>query len=179
MNGIDAAIGAVLLLAFFLGWRRGLVTQLVSLASLIIAWYAAYRLTPVFLPHLERWLPPEVLSGIGHYETRLSGFDWEQPLLKVLAFILIVLAVKLSLTLLGYLLNAIAKVPGLNGLNRLAGAVLAVLEAAVLVGLLVYALSAVPEDRFRHTMGQSQAVTFIMNQIPVLLKAFDSRLNGR
>lgn len=178
MNAIDVAIGAVLLLAFVLGWRRGLVTQLVSLASFIIAGYAAYRLTPVFLPHLERWLPPDILSGIGHYETKLGRFDWEQPLLKAMAFILILLAVKLALTLLGYLLNAIARVPGLNGLNRLAGGALALLEAMVLVSLLVYALSAVPGDGFRRTMAQSRAVELIMDQVPVVLQDFDSRLNG-
>jgi uncharacterized membrane protein required for colicin V production len=179
MNAIDAGICAILLLAFVVGWRHGLVTQLVSLAGFLIAWYAAYRLTPVLLPHLERWLPPDILAGIGHYEMKLDRFDWEQPLLRVLAFILIVLAVKFSLTLLGYLLNAIARVPGLNGMNRLAGGGLALLEAVVLVSLLVYALSAVPNASFRRTMAKSQAVGFIMSQVPELLQDFDRRLNGR
>ncbi|WP_058303196.1 CvpA family protein [Gorillibacterium timonense] len=179
MNGIDATIGAILLLAFVLGWRRGLITQLISLGSLIIAWYAAYRLTPALVPHLESWLPQELAEGIGHYEERLSGLGWEQPLLRALAFILIVLAVKVALTIAGYLLNVIAKAPGLNGANRLAGAILALLEAAVLVSLIVYALSAAPGDRFREKMAGSQSVVFIMDRIPKLLDQFDSRMDRR
>ncbi|MEO3943829.1 CvpA family protein [Gorillibacterium sp. CAU 1737] len=175
MNGIDAGIVILLLVAFVFGWKRGLITQLLSLASLLIAWYAAYRLTPVFLPILDDLLPAELAGRIGHYEEKLGGLGLEQPLLRALTFILIVLAVKLALTLVGYLLNFIAKAPGLNGLNRFGGGLLALLEAAVLTSLVIYALSVLPGDRFREKMAGSQAVDFIMDQVPKRTGSLDSK----
>ncbi|WP_238322960.1 CvpA family protein [Gorillibacterium massiliense] len=170
MNVIDLIIAAALLVAFVVGYRRGMVSQLVSLVGLVLAFYIAYRYSDDLAPHLSKWIPVSTFTGYGNYQYVLHTLQADDYILRALSFALLFIAVKIVLSAVGHLLNIVAKIPGLNALNRWGGAFLGVAEAALLSAVIVYVLSVTPSDPVQKALAGSKAVPYIMDTVPELLQ---------
>ena len=104
------------------GISKGLVEQLVSLASLFVGVWAAFRFSTV----IAEWL---------------NGFlQLDQKIVNIAAFALTVILAVLLLTLLGKLITKTLKLAALGWANRLLGLVFALLKAALIIGLLIFVL---------------------------------------
>ncbi|WJH34995.1 CvpA family protein [Paenibacillus sp. CC-CFT747] len=169
MTTLDVAVTAGFLFALVVGYRRGLIGQLVSLAGLILAYLAAYKYAGALAPVLAKWLPLEAFFSYKKYEYAVQSLRLEDYILRALAFALIFFAVKIALSVIGHVLNVIAQVPGLNSLNRWGGAALSFLEAALLFWVLVHVLSVVPSDPIQQAMARSRLATFVMDSLPGIL----------
>lgn len=106
--------------AIITGISKGLVEQLVSLASLFVGVWAAFRFSTV----IAEWL---------------NGFlQLDQRIVNIAAFALTVILAVLLLTLLGKLITKTLKLTALGWANRLLGLVFALLKAALIIGLLIF-----------------------------------------
>lgn len=162
-NPVDVVILVVVLLALAVGYRRGFITQLVSLVGLVIAYFTAYFLYDDLASRIAAWLPLDKWTSGSSYEFLVPRFKVETYLYNALSFALIFLAVKLVLSAIGFMLNLMAKVPGLNALNRLSGALLAGLESVVLIAIVLYLLAVLPSDGMQHVLGGSRLVPYFMD----------------
>jgi membrane protein required for colicin V production len=129
MNATDIVIGVILLIGIISGIARGFVRGLFGLAGLILG----------------------VMIAAGNYEwagRTVLAFVSDARLRTVLAFVLILLVVLVLFSLLGKLLSKAVHLAELGWMDRLAGAVLGLLTASLLSGLLLVVLGGVHGERF-------------------------------
>lgn len=107
MNWFDVLIGMLLLIAFINGYRKGLIMQLVGLATIVLA--------AVFGGKIAERIFPEIIRLI----------DISPASAKVLAFVLAFALIAILLSLIGRLIQKFVDVVMLSFINRLLGSVIA------------------------------------------------------
>ncbi len=120
------AILDIVLLALFIpaiigGVYKGLVTQVVSLSSVVVGLLVASR----FAPDLTK--------------IAMMQFDSEEKVTYIICFILIFLVCALVMALVGALVTKLFKVATLGWLNRLLGGLFSIFTTALVLGLLISA----------------------------------------
>lgn len=123
MNIIDAIILICLIPALIQGLRKGLISQAISIVSLIAGIWASARFADI------------VTAWVSQYITA------SDQILKIVAFALILIVVFLALGLLGRLLESILNFAFLGWLNRLLGAVFSLMKALLILGLVILLFS--------------------------------------
>lgn len=120
------AVADIILLALFIpaliaGLYKGLVTQVVSLSSVIVGLLVASR----FAPDLTK--------------VAMLQFDSQEKVTYIICFILIFLACALVMAIVGYLITKLFKLATLGWLNRLLGGLFSLFTTALVLGLLISA----------------------------------------
>ncbi len=118
MNATDIIIGVILILGLISGIARGFVRGLFGLAGLVLG----------------------VMIAAGNYEhaaRTVLAFMPDERLRTILAFVVILLIVLVLFSLLGRLLSKAVHLAELGWMDRLAGAVLGLLTASILSGMLL------------------------------------------
>lgn len=119
MNWFDLLVGILLLIAFINGFRKGLIMQLVGLATIVLAAIFGGRLAVRILPEISR------LMELSPSVTRVLSF--------VLAFALIAIV----LSLIGRLIQKFIDVVFLSFINRLLGSVISIGTMMVLLSIIL------------------------------------------
>lgn len=119
MNWFDILISVLLLIAFINGYRRGLIMQLVGLATIVLAAIFGGKLAATILPELNRLinLAPDVA--------------------RVLSFVLAFALIAVGISLIGRLLERFINVVFLSFINRVIGAIVAVGTMMVFLSVLL------------------------------------------
>lgn len=124
-----AILDIVLLLCFIpaiiRGLSKGLINELISLVSLILGAWLAFK----FSSAVGAWL--------GNY------FQLDPKIINVIAFAVIVILAVLLLNLIGQLLTRIVKITMLGWLNRLLGMVFSIMKVALVLGLIIMVFSGI------------------------------------
>ena len=128
MNIIDAIILICLVPALIMGLMKGFISQAVSIVSLIVGIWASARFADI------------VTAWISQYTTA------SEPILKIVAFALILIVVFLALGLLGRLLEKILNFAFLGWVNRLLGVVFSMLKAILIIGLVILLISSLNDN---------------------------------
>ncbi len=126
MNNFDIIVGIILAFALFKGFRNGLVTELASIAALILGLLGAIFFSDITAQYLSQHINSSHLGLISFLVT----------------FILIVIAVHFIAKMVNKLLNAIA----LGFVNRLLGALFSVLKYAFVISVLLAVLNGFDKD---------------------------------
>jgi len=119
MNWFDLLVGILLLIAFINGYRKGLITQLVGLATIVLAAIFGGRLAEKILPEINR------LMELSPNAARVLSF--------VLAFALIAIV----LSLIGRFIQKFIDVVFLSFINRLLGSVIAAGTMMLLLSIIL------------------------------------------
>ncbi|RMH61435.1 MAG: CvpA family protein [Calditrichaeota bacterium] len=127
MNYFDVAVLTVVLFFTIRGLFRGLISELMVLVALVFGYAAAM----LFHTHLQQKLAPM-------FPSLPAGA------LKVVAFILLFIAVNIFFRILGSILNKIATFTFLQPVNKLAGAVFGFTKVALSLSIALYLVQAIP-----------------------------------
>ena len=119
MKWFDLIIGILLLFALFKGYRKGLIMQLVGLATIILSAIFGGQLAKIILPELNKWahLSPEVS--------------------RVISFVIAFVAIALVLALIGRLIQRFIDAVSLSFFNKLLGGVIAVATMMLFLSILL------------------------------------------
>ena len=120
METLDIILLVCFVPAIITGISKGLIEQPVSLASLFVGVWAAFRFSTLIAQWLNTFL------------------QVDQKIVNIAAFALTVILAVLLLTLLGKLITKTLKLAALGWANRLLGLVFALLKAALIIGLLIF-----------------------------------------
>lgn len=120
MNTIDIAIIVFLLIGAYTGFKRGLLMEVISLASFFIAIILGVKLLD--------W-------GIEFLATYIEGYE---AILPIIAFGVIFITIILVLNLLGKALKKILDMTLLGSFDDLAGALLGILKWALLISIFIW-----------------------------------------
>lgn len=121
MTPVDYLIVVVCLLSIASGLWRGLAREALSLLSLLVAIWVAWRFSFVVEPYLGDWA--------GNQEAK----TWVG---RVAVFVLVLIAG----ALVGWFARTLIRASGLSGVDRLLGGLFGAVRGGVLVGLGVIAL---------------------------------------
>lgn len=127
MNILDIIILICLIPALIQGIFKGFISQAISIISLILGAWASARFTGTVYQWLAQYIPGSEQS------------------LRIAAFVLIFIVVIVGLTLLGKLLEKVIKLVMLGWMNRLLGAVFALVKWLLVMGLLAVAFNSINE----------------------------------
>jgi membrane protein required for colicin V production len=114
MGFIDIILAALLVLGLIRGLRNGLFVELASLVSFFIGIYIAVKFSYI-----------------------VGGFIGESKTAKVAAFVITLIIVVVAIHLLAKVFSGIASFVFLGWLNKLGGAVFAVLKTTLLLGIVL------------------------------------------
>lgn len=128
MNIIDAIILICLIPAIFQGFRKGFISQAISIVSLVAGIWASARFADI----VTEWISQYITAS--------------EQILKLVAFVLILIVVFLLLGLLGRLLESILNFAFLGWVNKLLGVAFSLLKALLIIGLVIMLFSTLNDN---------------------------------
>lgn len=152
MTSFDYAVLAILGISILLSMMRGLVREILALASWIIAFFVAKIYTLQLAPLLPQSIPSESLKFLA-------------------AFIILFLATLLVCSLLAIALSQVFKTAGLSWLDRGLGAVFGLARGMLILLVLVFlaGLTNLPKDTsWRNAMFSAPLEAMVLAVLPWL-----------
>lgn len=120
MNYIDIILGALLILAFVSGYRKGLFVALASLLGVILGIIGAYYFSDYTGAYIADWL------------------NQDPGITKVMAFVATFFAIVVLLGLMGKALTKIADFAALGLINKFLGGVFNTIKIAFIISVLFF-----------------------------------------
>ncbi|MBT0607088.1 CvpA family protein [Aequorivita echinoideorum] len=117
MNTLDVIIGVILIIAFFMGFSKGLLRALASLVGIVVGVYCALFFREPVGDYLIRW------------------FDWSADTTSAVAFILTLVLVMILFSILGRILTKVADFAMLGIFNKIFGGIFNVLKYSFLLSV--------------------------------------------
>ena len=118
MNTIDIVLGIILIIAFFMGFRKGLLRSLASLIGLVAGVYGAILFSKYVEVYLVRW------------------FNWSEDVNSIAAFLIMFFIIMFIFALLGRVLTRMADFMMMGLFNKLFGGVFNALKFAFLLSVI-------------------------------------------
>ncbi len=119
MNTLDVLILIPLLLGFVFGLSKGFIREIISIAVIFIGIYGSKWLSPIAV---------SMLTGV---------FSVSEVVAKPLSFVVVFIAIALSLMVLAKSLDKLIENISLGGLNKLFGGLFGLLKYALVISLLI------------------------------------------
>ena len=123
MTWLDIVILLPLLVGLVRGTMRGLITEVIAIAAVILGFIGAKIWGHVF----SAWL--------------LEQFTWPQPVCDAVAYALLFLGIAIALNIAGRLLSKLLKAINLGWINRVLGATFGLLKWGLIVLALVFCIN--------------------------------------
>jgi membrane protein required for colicin V production len=150
MNWVDIVVIALLALAVGIGFKKGLVQEIVGIIALVVSFFFALLFHPAAAGGLQRifpGIPPHVVPTI--------------------AFVALFMAAFGIITLAGWLLSKIIKATPLDFADKLGGMLVGLLKGALVISILLLLLALVPLPKdVSERMDRSAAIRSIRKVAP-------------
>ena len=119
MNALDIIILLCFIPAIITGLKKGLVTQIFEIVSVIAGAWLSYRFSGLLCKYLAPYI------------------ETSEPILHIIAFVIIMIIAVLFFRLIGKGVETIVKLVLLGWLNKLLGVVFAILKVGLILGLVI------------------------------------------
>lgn len=163
MNLLDWIIVLMLIGGLIVGYRKGLIKEVISLIGVLVALFVAYKFSPALAPALEGVLPlPDSVSDNGI----LQFLSAENAIYTAVAFVVLFLITRLVLSFVANLLTALAGLPVLAQINGLGGALVGFLKALILIFVVVNLLHILPWNQGQEAVTESPLSQGILELTP-------------
>lgn len=170
---LDFILLIMIIMGFFIGMRRGFILQLIHMVGFWVSFLAAYLFFDDLAPRLRLWIPypePEPGSEIG---LLIGGIGTEEAFYRAIAFVVIFIAARIVLGMIGSALDFVASIPVLRTLNVWAGGILGLLEIYLIILILLYVASLVPSPALQQALDGSLIAKSIIQYTPFLSGSFE------
>ncbi|MFC4403723.1 CvpA family protein [Gracilibacillus xinjiangensis] len=157
-----------LVIGFFVGLKRGLILQVLHLASFIIAFVIAALYYKDIAPKLEMWIPYPQLSEDTPWAVFLGNLPLETAYYNAIAFGILFFVTKIVLQIIATMLDFVANLPLLGLVNSWLGAILGFIEVYLIIFVLLYIAALAPVPQVQEWLEASSLARFIIEQTPVL-----------
>ncbi|HHV84864.1 MAG TPA: CvpA family protein [Petrimonas sp.] len=119
LNWFDLLVLIFLIVAFINGYRKGLVTMLVGLVTVILAAVFAGKLADTLLPHIQKM------------------FGSSPQVATVLSYVAAFVAIGAVVSIIGFLIQKLFESVNLNFINRILGSVVSIGTTVVVLSILL------------------------------------------
>lgn len=154
------SIAILIFLGFYTlsGLRQGLVRQALGLVGVILALILAFRHFETVGARLLEYLPLPLAVA------------------NIIGFCLIVVGVVALINLIGYVWNSISRATPISFLDSLGGAAFGLLKGAVIVGIILMILMAIPVSGIRDTLTASPVARYLLDMAPIVYQRVERAL---
>ncbi|SRR5690625_2787848 len=165
---IDLVLFVLLILGFFIGLKRGFILQLFHLTGFIIAFLIAILYYKDLAARLELWIPYPRTTDDHFWNMITESSFLEGAFYNGISFFAIFVIVKIIMQIVANMLDFVANLPILNGLNNLLGAILGFIETYFIMFVVLFILSLIPMEIIQDYIQRSHIATFIIDKTPIL-----------
>ena len=128
MNYIDIILGLIFLFAAIGGFRKGLISELASLAALVLGVWGAIEFS---------YITSDFLT---------ENFSLETEYLNIISFIVTFIVIVILVHIVGSAVNKFIEVAMLGFLNKAAGLVFGILRSALVLSIVLLVFDKIDED---------------------------------
>ncbi|MFE8696951.1 CvpA family protein [Cytobacillus sp. FJAT-53684] len=165
---LDLAILIILVFGFFIGLKRGFILQLIHLTGFIIAFIIANMYYEKLAPKLTLWVPYLSFGDRSAFQMLFDQANLEEAYYRAIAYVVIFIAVKIILQIIGSMLDFVTNLPVLKQLNVWAGGILGFLEVYLIMFILLYIAALVPVEAIQTALNDSFMGKGIIKHTPIL-----------
>jgi uncharacterized membrane protein required for colicin V production len=169
----DLILLLILVAGFFVGLRRGLILQIVHLTGFIAAYIIAYLYYGDLAPKLKLWIPYPNFGGDGAMSLLIKNANIEDVFYRAIAFIILFIAVKIVMQIIGSMLDFLAHFPILKQVNSWVGGLFGFVEVYLIIFLLLYIAALVPNSMVQTTIQHSFVANIMVKHTPVFSDAIN------
>ncbi|MBR9999827.1 MAG: CvpA family protein [Cyclobacteriaceae bacterium] len=148
MHTLDIIFLALLLLGAYLGFKRGLLMELIGFAALILAIFGAFKLLHSGVEFLNEYLPEH------------------GNIVPFIAFIVIFIGIILLINILGQLVKRMMDLTILGAFDSVAGAILGIFKWAFLVSVVLWLTEIIHISIPEELTGESFLFPYLLNFAP-------------
>ncbi|MGY3751109.1 CvpA family protein [Vagococcus acidifermentans] len=165
-------LGIICILAvnFYIGFRRGLMLQLIYTGGYLLTFLAAKFFYRSLAAHLELLIPypsPQMDSSLVLFDQSLL-FDLDKSFYAAAAFIIILVIGWLVTKLFGVLSYGVTFIPILRTGNALAGGVLNAAVMVIVLSVLLTAVAMIPVDVIQQQFKNSLLARLMVEHTPII-----------
>ncbi|MBW6537179.1 MAG: CvpA family protein [Mariniphaga sp.] len=128
MNYIDIILGLLLLFAAINGFRKGLISELASLAALILGIWGAIEFSYITSDFLTK------------------NFNLETEYLNIISFIVTFIVIVILVHIVGSSVNKLIEVAMLGVMNKLAGLAFGIFRSALILSIILLVFNKIDKD---------------------------------
>ncbi|HLU20918.1 CvpA family protein [Lederbergia graminis] len=166
INMLDLALIILLIIGLLIGFRRGFILQLIHMIGFIISFIVAYLYYDELAPKLKLWIPYPDIEASGAVKMVLDSANFDESFYRAIAFVIIFIAVRILLAIIGSALDIVASLPLLKSLNLWAGGILGFIEMYLLVFILLYITALLPLESIQTLIDKSTIAEWMLNKTP-------------
>ncbi len=165
---LDLIIIILFISGLFIGFRRGLILQIIHLTGFIIAFIVAKMYGNELADKLVLWVPYPNFGGDAPMDLLFNSGNLENAYYRGIAFVIIFFAVKILLQIIGSMLEFIAHLPLLKQMNTLAGGFLGFIEVYLIIFIVLYIGALFPIEFIQNAIHNSLLAEGIVKHTPLL-----------
>lgn len=150
INFLDLILLIVILFFAYNGFRRGFIDQISTLFGLLAALFVAVRQYEYFTQFLEGY------------------FDLSPSLIQFISFAVIFIVVNIVIHVLGITLKNIVDAIFLQPVDRVAGFLLGIIKAGIIIYLLILILAQIPHQKVSQVLNDSFLAKRIIEASPFI-----------
>lgn len=158
----------LLVISFFVGYRRGFVLQAVHIAGLVLAFVAAWLYYEDLASIIQLWIPFPQLPDESSWSLLNEAFGREMVYYNGIAFVLIFIVVKIIAQILGSMFDFIANLPILHFFNNWLGSVLGFVEGLIMIAILLHFAALIQVDFVQESLQTSTIAQWIYYYTPIV-----------
>lgn len=163
----------LLLLIFFaiglmIGYQRGLIVQIIHMLGFIVAFIVSYAYYKPLAEKFVLWVPYSESHATEGIAFATDNIDLDVTFYNLLAFVLIFIAVKFALQVIGSMFDFLKYLPVLGFIARLFGAVLGLVEVYLILFFILYVGYLLPIDFIQSFIQQSSIAQTMFEHTPIL-----------
>ncbi|ADU31422.1 CvpA family protein [Evansella cellulosilytica] len=158
----------VLLICFFVGFRRGLILQLVHLLGFFVAFFVAYLYYQDVAHYIRLWIPFPQLPSESTFTLLVESFGAETVYYNGIAFAILFFATKIVMHIVGSLFDFLAHLPILNMINRWLGGILGFIEGLLIIVVLLHLAALIQIEFIQQIIQTSSFAEMIFEYTPVI-----------
>lgn len=165
---LSLLIFVLLIASFFIGFRRGLILQLIHLTGFIIAFVVAYLYYGDLASQIRLWIPYPQFSSDNPALMLIEEFNFEHVYYSGIAFAILFFATKILLQIIGSMFDFLAHLPILNIINGWLGGVLCFLETLLILVVVLHITALLPIEFVQDLLKDSVLAKLILDYTPII-----------
>ncbi|PYZ93700.1 hypothetical protein CR194_11135 [Salipaludibacillus keqinensis] len=158
----------ILMISFFVGFRRGLVLQLVHLIGLVVAFVVAYIYYQQVAQYIRLWIPFPQLSDDSGLHLLVDSFSVEEVYYNGIAFVALFFITKFLMQIVGSLFDFLAHLPILHFVNGWLGGIFGFLEGLVMIAVFLHLAALIQIDMVQAILQGSSFAQMIFDYTPII-----------
>lgn len=167
MNILDVVMAGFLVVGMVWGYQSGFIKQTARLVGFFVALIVAWRYRSSVEPVVREFVPFP-FSGKEDEWLWLIVFDIERLYYLILSFLILFLSIRLGISLIAILLEALSRLPGFRLANKSLGLVLGALKMGLLLFILSHLLFFLPWELGQDLVSDSALGRWMVNQSPLV-----------